>query len=247
MKTHKAMEIATISLAAILVAGQPAWSETIGTPLPTYEAMGARVRQPAEGDADNDVDAVSGATTQGGEKIQPSFFGISVPLEIHRTAGYVSGGLLAAAGGVGAYRFLTLKERSHAYRDSHGGSGREDSCSDVISDEWSRDQAIRWTHVGLVASGEALYLFDAATGISLMKYGEPTRNGAAAIHRTAFFAHAALMAADVVTGILLTNALANGEHDAVVGYGAAHAGIGIAIPVVIIGSGLAVDMLPKGK
>ena len=88
------------------------------------------------------------------------------------------------------------------------------------------------------------YRVDAATGISLMKKGgTPSRAGR--IHRDAFFVHAGLMAADVVLGFLLTNALSRGSHGEVVGYGAAHAGIGLAIPVVILGSGLAVDLMPR--
>jgi hypothetical protein len=143
---------------------------------------------------------------------------------------------------IGLVRFGDLMSRAHEHREGEEDDGFSDECVAIIHDEWTKGQALRWTHVGLVISGESLYLFDGITGVSLMgKGGSPTRAGK--IHRNAFFVHAALMAADVALGFLLTDALDRGDHAQVTGFGAAHAGIGLAIPVVIIGSGLAADFL----
>lgn len=228
--------IVFILFTALTVAPLAAKSRPEGTPLPIYQSMAVRMA---------DEDATSGATSGGGKPLKPRFIGIPSSVNAHRIVGYTSGGLLLAGGVVGIVRFLDLKDRSHERRDNgEGGNGHSDGCADIIHEEWADGQALRWTHVGLVASGEALYLFDAATGISMMKQNKsPSRAGR--IHRNAFFVHAGLMAADVILGFLLTNALDKGEHDKVVAYGAAHAGIGLTIPLVIIGSGLAVDLMPR--
>ena len=225
------------------------------TPLPGFSAMATRM---AASDADSgasvaggdeypagDTDGESGATPEGGKPFKPNFLGIPVSVNAHRATGYAAGGLLLAGGVIGTIRFLDLMDRSHARRDAgEGGDGEDDNCKRIIHEEWADGQALRWTHVGLVASGEALYLFDAATGMSMMRQNA-TPSRASKIHRNAFFAHAGLMAADVILGFLLTNALDKGEHGQVVAYGAAHAGIGVVIPLVIIGSGLAVDLMPR--
>jgi hypothetical protein len=247
--------LSVILLTAFAGAPLAAKSRSEGTPLPDYQTMavrmadedatsGASVSGDEEAPGDS-TDATTGATPGGGKPLKPHFLGIPSSVNAHRITGYASGGLLLAGGIVGIVRFLDLKDRSHARRDNgEGGDGDSDGCAEIIHEEWADGQALRWTHVGLVASGEALYLFDAATGISMMKQNKtPSRAGR--IHRNAFFAHAGLMATDVILGFLLTNALDKGEHDKVVAYGAAHAGIGIAIPLVIIGSGLAVDFMPR--
>jgi len=185
-------------------------------------------------------DAVSGATEQGGKALNPNFFGMNVSVNAHRATGYAAGGLFAAAGVIGGIRFLDLMERSHAYR---GDDSITDSRSTIIKNEWADGQALRWTHVGLLGAGESLYLFDAVTGMSMIKNGGPTTR-AGKIHRTAFFVHAGLMAAEMVLGFLETDALQRGDHQMIINYGAVHTGIGIAIPVVILGSGLAIDLYP---
>lgn len=255
-----------------LLAAYPATPEVPdGTPLPTFRLLaatdqadavtGASVTEdPATPDgtapsADSPPaaaapDATSGATPGGGTAPQPSILGKDVSLQSHRVTGYVAGGLLAAAGAIGLWRFLDLREGGHEYREdddavsgaSVTASGR--SCDEIIHDEWANDQTLRWIHVGLLSVGESLYLYDAVTGISMMAKGaSPTLAGK--IHRNAFFVHAGLMAADVITGFLLTSALERGNHDQVVGFGAAHAAIGITIPVIILGSGLAADFLDR--
>lgn len=198
-------------------------------------------------------DATSGATPGGGKLIQPTVLGKGVSLSSHRIAGYAAGGLLGAAGIIGLWRFLDMRTGGHEYRgnddedEEDASSGASISvgsaeCGDIIHNEWASDQTLRWLHVGLVVSGESLYLYDAATGISMISKGAtPTMAGT--IHRTAFFVHAGLMVADVITGFLLTSALDRGNHDQVVGLGATHAAIGVAIPLIILGSGIAVDVM----
>ena len=214
------------------------------TALPGFAEMTALMAD-EETSPDYGIDADSGASESSGEKLNPNFLGIPTTVNTHRILGYTAGGLLLAGGVVGTIRFLDLMDRSHARRDGvEGGDGDDENCGIIIHEEWADGQALRWTHVGLVATGETLYLFDAATGISMMKKGvQPSKAGR--IHRNAFFVHAGLMAADVILGFLLTNALDKGNHGEVVTYGAAHAGIGIAIPVIILGSGLAIDLMPR--
>jgi hypothetical protein len=212
------------------------------------EGADAGPATPAEGEPD----AVSGATQGGGAPLQPSILGKNLSLDSHRIAGYASGGLLLAAGAIGAWRYLDMRDDGHDFRDSADAvsgaslSGSDDECKEAIHDAWADNQALRWAHVGLVVTGESLYLYDAATGISLMgKNKTPTTAGK--IHRVAFFVHAGLMVADIVTGILLTSALDRGNHDQVVALGGTHAGIGIAIPLVILGSGVAADVMTKNE
>jgi hypothetical protein len=58
------------------------------------------------------------------------------------------------------------------------------------------------------------------------------------IHRIAFFTHAALMVSEIVLGVLTTDALQRGDHDAVISLGVAHAAIGFTIPVIMIFGGI---------
>lgn len=118
-------------------------------------------------------------------------------------------------------------------------------CSTEISRLWgtSPAQALRWTHIGLLVTGEGLYLSNAITGIGMMGKSKPglTRGK---IHRYAFFVHAGLMIAEVALGFATSQALSQGDHEAVADLGRAHAVIGFAIPAVILGSGAAVEWLP---
>jgi hypothetical protein len=48
------------------------------------------------------------------------------------------------------------------------------------------------------------------------------------------------MAAEVVLGFLTTDALSKGDHELVSSLGVAHAAVGLAIPVVMIASGVVI-------
>jgi hypothetical protein len=158
----------------------------------------------------------------------------------HRAAGWGSAGFLLAAGAVGVVRALDLQRDGHAYRNSLGIDDEDQIsslCSAKISGLWGADQTLRWVHVGLLSAGETLYLADAVTGIAAIDPSGLTSDRSK-LHRWAFFGHAALMAAEIVLGFVTTDAFSRGDHELVASLGVAHAAIGIAIPVVIVGAGL---------
>ena len=179
-------------------------------------------------------DAVAGATAG---RRSPNFLGLTVPMDSHRIAGYTAGGLLAAAGVIGAIRYLDLRARGHQYREENE---LDDECVGIIQHVWKGNQWLRWTHVGLVAAGESLYLYDAITGISLIP-ADGQVSAAGKLHGLTFIVHAALMASEIAVGCLMSDALSRGDHQQLNAYGLVHTGIGLAIPALIIGSGLAVD------
>jgi len=53
------------------------------------------------------------------------------------------------------------------------------------------------------------------------------------------------MIGQVVLGLLESDALRRGDHDAVIGYGVAHGAVGIAIPVLMLSAGLENLLLPE--
>jgi len=160
----------------------------------------------------------------------------------HRTAGWASTGLLAAAGAIGAWRALDLMNRGHEYRDAHHIDEEDDpAITAALASVWANGQTLRWVHVGLLAAGESLYLGNAITGLA-MKLPKGERDLASNIHLVAFFTHAALMASQVIVGVMGTDAMKRGDHVAHHALLEAHAAIGIAIPVVMAGAGLATSM-----
>jgi hypothetical protein len=205
------------------------------TPLPITFAAGA-----------DGSDATSGATTgaDAGSSATPAgasgrFLGFKDKESFHRFSGWASGGILLAAGVVGGVHALQMMNKAHEWRDAHGIDEEDTSaCVDEIQAVWndSGAQALRWTHVGLLATGETLYLANAVTGAQFMGPLPPGWSKAK-VHRYAFFVHAALMATEGVLGFLTTDALKDGDHERMTGLLAAHTGIGIAIPVVILGAG----------
>ncbi|MBL8965459.1 MAG: hypothetical protein JNG85_00545 [Spirochaetaceae bacterium] len=232
---------------------------TAGTPLPmTYgpgpaapsrlagsdavSAATAEAPSPAAGS-----DAVSAATAgAAGAAPASPFFGFPSKTAFHKAAGWASGGLLLAAGVVGAVRAYDLMTAGHEIRDSLGMTEESQigpQCATAIGDLYGggRGQALRWTHVGLLAAGETLYLADAATGIGFMGPLEPGLSRSKA-HRYAFFAHAFLMASEAVMGYFTSEALRTGDHETVRVLGVAHAGVGFAIPVVILGAGAVMEL-----
>ncbi len=187
------------------------------------------------------ADAVAGAS----EAAPGGFLFFPDKVTFHKVVGWTSGGLLLAAGVVGAVRAYTLMSDGHAYRDSLGITEETmgSACSDEIASLWSDSggQALRWTHVGLLAAGESLYLANAATGISMFTPDGPglTRSD---IHRYAFFVHAGLMIAEAVLGVMTTEALRRGDHEAVSeALGPAHVAIGFAIPGAIFAAGALIE------
>jgi len=234
---------ATKTLFAIALAcgAGSAFAQTeAATPLPGFAAMAVRM---ADAGSESESDAVTGATPEGNPPLEASLFGWPVSVGAHRVMGYSAGALLLAGGIAGGLRFYDMMERAHEYRDANGIDEIEPECSGIITDAWEANQGLRWAHIALTAAGETLYLADAATGIGMIGKATPSRAGT--IHRNAFFVHAGLMAADAALGFILMNALRRGDHRAVEVIGGAHMALGFAIPVVIIGSGLAIDYLPE--
>jgi mono/diheme cytochrome c family protein len=163
-------------------------------------------------------------------------------LKFHQVSGFTSASLFLAAGAVGAVQFGTLMSESHAYRDANGIDEDQISsvCADYIIGRWKDPyhQTLRWTHVSLLSAGEALYLYNAVTGIGMI-----TKNRGftpQALHRYAFFTHGTLMLAELILGAFTTEALSSGNHWAIVGIGISHIALGFTIPAVMISSGIAV-------
>ncbi len=180
-------------------------------------------------------EAVSGPS----KTVNPSILDFPGKIEYHMTAGWVSTGLLFAAGAVGAARALDLMARGHKIRNTLGIDEEDDpAIAGALADLYADGQTLRWIHVGLLAAGEALYLGNAVTGLSMkLPLGERSRR--ADIHLTAFFVHAGLMAGEAILGALTSDALRRGDHEAHLGLALAHAAIGVAIPIVMAGAGLA--------
>jgi hypothetical protein len=211
-----------------------------GSPIPVTFAAGEEgsdATSAATSAAPEGADSGSSATPSGSSE---RFLGFRSKEAFHRFAGWTSGGLLLAAGVVGGIHTIQMMNKAHDWRDEHGIEEYDTgACVDEIQSVWndSGQQALRWTHVGLLAAGETFYLADALTGASFW-HPLPPGWSKAKIHRYAFFVHAGLMLTEGVLGFLTTDALKNGDHERMIGLLTAHAAIGITIPVVILGAGV---------
>ena len=194
------------------------------------------------------------AATAAAAPASQSFLFFPSKVAFHEVTGFTSTAVLLAAGVVGGIHFLDMMNAGHAYRDNPANfpaGFNEDSAADLaarsayIPVAWGNDQALRWWHVGLLIGGETLYLGDALTGISMFTKSQPGKLTKHDIHRYAFFTHAALMVAQVGLGFAETYALSTGQHDLMIGLGAAHAVIGLAIPAIMLTAGLENLLLPE--
>lgn len=168
-----------------------------------------------------------------------SFLDFPGKLNYHMVAGWTSTGFLFAAGALGAARAFDLMNRGHELRNSSGIDDENDpAIAAALNSVWEEGQTLRWLHVGFLAAGETLYLGNAITGLS-MKLPKGERTLASDIHIAAFFTHAALMASEIIIGVMSSDALKRGDHEAHLGLVTAHAAIGIAIPIVMAGAGWA--------
>jgi mono/diheme cytochrome c family protein len=168
------------------------------------------------------------------------FLGFSSTTEFHRFSGWASGGILLASGIVGAIHAYDMISASHAFRDANNISEETMGtiCSDEIIGVWgsSTEQALRWTHAGLLVAGESFYLANALTGSGMIRPNTPGITKSK-LHRWAFFIHAGLMASEAVMGFIASDALRRGDHDTVSSLVPVHAAVGLAIPVIILGAG----------
>ena len=198
----------------------------------------------SSGAADSPGPADSSGAAQPGSSSRFLFFPSKVAF--HATTGFTSTALLMGAGIIGVVHFIDMMNQGHIYRDAIGFTENDPNSvrAPWVIQAWKDDDSLRWWHVGLLVSGEALYLGDAATGLSMLTSPTPGRLTKQDVHRYAFYTHAALMAAQIVMGFFTTDALSRGDHDTVIALGAAHAAIGITIPLVMLGAGLENILLP---
>ena len=193
--------------------------------------------------------AAGGAVAGGRDAASPSarFLGFANKEDFHRFSGWASGGVLLAAGIVGAVHAYDMMSRAHDYRDSlHIEEFDPTRCPPEIAYVYGdpTQVALHWTHVGLLAAGESFYIANALTGTSFMGKLGPGWSKAK-IHRYAFFVHAGLMVSEAAMGYFSSEALSRGDHGTFHVLLAVHAGVGLAIPAVILGAGAIMD--PKIK
>ncbi len=181
------------------------------------------------------------ASTGGAAAAAPQGF-LFFPSKVafHEVTGFTATALFFGAGALGVVHFIDMMNEGHILRDAiNFQEGSPESVRiPLVQQAWGSDSALRWWHVGFIVGGEVLYLGDAATGLSMMTKGQPGKITRSDIHRAAFFTHVSLMAAQIVLGFLETSALSSGSHDLMIGLGAVHAAIGVAIPLVMLGAGL---------
>lgn len=216
--------------------------------LRAWIAAGAAAPEAVSG-ATESADAGSDASGEVPDR-SGGFLGFKTKVDYHRAAGWTSSGLLLAAGVVGAVRAYDLMSTAHEYRDSLGMTEEDEidqQCYDYIASLWSGDQTLRWTHVSLLVAGETLYLGNAVTGMSMARKAKPGEISRSDIHRYAFFTHAALMASEIVMGLFTSDALRRGDHETVANLGRAHAAVGLAIPLVMIGAGVVIELPARPK
>lgn len=165
-------------------------------------------------------------------------------IRIHRTLAFTTGGLLLAADAMGIYHFLSMQQQGHDYRDKIGfgeNNGNETIRSNEIQSVWqnSQSQSERVLHGALIAASVISYVSTATIELTLPRMDDDSsRFSKPNIHRKIFYCHAALMLANIGLGFAESYALSKGNHNQVQGLGIAHMVVGIAAPVVMIGSGL---------
>lgn len=219
-RSFLAAPLAALLLGAISLSAQE-------TPIPATLASGG-------------TDAVSAATAQ---PARQGFLGFPSKEAFHRFSGWTAGGTLLAAGIVGAVHAYDMMSAAHAYRDSLGIDEFDPAiCPGEIAAVYGdpTQQALRWTHVGLLATGETFYIMNAITGVGFTSPLPPGWSKAK-IHRYAFFLHAGLMAAEGVMGYFSSDALQRGDHETFRVLLVAHAGVGLAVPLVILTAGAIMD------
>ena len=163
-------------------------------------------------------------------------------IDVHHAFGITTAGLLLAADGMGLYHFLQLVKRGHELRDRIGYT--EESVNTAPRTEgvktvWAdgRSQTERVVHTGLIIAGSLSYATTATMKLTMPRTSKSQAPVTATrLHRYAFYLHAGLMAANIGLGLVESAALANGNHDLLIGAGVAHIIVGFSVPVVILGA-----------
>jgi hypothetical protein len=192
-------------------------------------------------------EAAASATAAAAPAPSQGFLFFPSKVSFHAVTGFTSSALFLGAGVIGVVHFVDMMNEGHILRDqiNFQEGSPESQRIPLVEQAWGSDSALRWWHVGFIVAGETLYIGDAVTGISMMTKQQPGKLSKHDIHRDAFFVHLTLMAAQIGLGLAETYALSTGQHDLMIGLGAAHAAIGLAIPVVMIGAGLENLFLPE--
>jgi hypothetical protein len=164
-------------------------------------------------------------------------------LRLHKALTITTAGVLLAAEAVGAYHFYDMMTGGHSYRDQIGFQEGDPVGPQIqgIQDQWgdSSSQFQRTLHGSLIVASSVLYSATAAMEFALPRMDiDPSSLSRPNLHRAAFYVHGALMVANVVLGFAESYALSQGNHEAVIGLGITHIAIGLAVPVLMIGSGL---------
>jgi hypothetical protein len=189
--------------------------------------------------------AAASATAAGPARPPAGYLGFPSKEAFHRFSGWASGGILLAAGVVGAIHAYDMMTLAHEWRDANYpnlDNFSSSTCAKEVDAVYNSptEQALRWTHVGLLGAGTGFYIANALTGTSFMGRLPPGWSKAK-IHRYAFFTHAALMASEAAMGYFSSDALQRGDHETFRSLLVAHAGVGLVIPVVILGAGTIMD------
>lgn len=214
MKTIRSL-FATLAFGILLLANyqlnaQDFASQTIQVPLGTGLGYGLPDLSQL---TNSDILGIVSASSLKSLDYQPNFLGAEVPLDSHRASGFIIGALFSGAAVIGWIHYSNVVNG--------------------ITD----DAALKYVHIGLVGTGELFYLYNAITGISMIpKGGHDSTIGT--LHRSAFFVHITLMAAQLVMGLFLSNAIDHGDTATVQSLGLAHAIVGTAIPVIELTSGV---------
>ena len=164
-------------------------------------------------------------------------------IDVHRVMGVTTAGLVLAADGMGLYHFLHLVRRGHEIRDRIGYTEEATDLrpqTDGVVQSWTehRSQTERVIHSGLIIASALSYTATATMKLTMPRTSRSQSPASCTrLHRYAFFLHAGLMAANIGLGIAESSALARGNHDLLVGAGAAHIAVGFSVPVVIMAAG----------
>lgn len=184
------------------------------------------------------------------EAPKPAISLAQLKLPFHEIGGFTSVGLFGAAGVLGVIHYIDMKDMIHSGGFFAGGEGSggdiggEGSEFGAMTQIWNNQQSLRWWHAGLVIGGETLYVGNLISGLTMLTPHIPGKVTKADIHRWAFFIHLTLMTAQIALGLLETDALSHGYHDAAIAYTGAHALIGVAIPVIMLYAGVE-NVLPE--
>jgi hypothetical protein len=169
-------------------------------------------------------------------------------VKVHKQLAYATAALVLATDIEGTWHFLNMEKLGHQFRDSveaatHSRqSGRDPAIQAAgIKQAWlaSESQSLRVLHGALVTASAIAYTATATIELTIPRLAkDPEGIRRAKVHRNIFYVHAALMAANIALGYAESQALSQGNHGRVVGFGIAHMIIGFSLPVIMVGSGM---------